>query len=883
MRNAISMFTLGRNGRFGNQIFQYFFMRVYAQQRGLNVQTPADWIGRRLYDLNDPPIREELPRWVDDKYEVADSPTLNLRQPLVNVDLWGYFQFPTSFYAPHRELFRSIFKPTASVRPILDAAWKKLQSRGKTIIGLHIRRGDYEDIHINPHHLIASNEMLRKWLREIWPLHEKPVLYLCSDALDRLLPEFAEFSPVTERDIGPGVDWAYYLLDFDMLCRCHVVGISNSTFSFVPCMLSEHSDEFYRPTFDGRMEKFDPWNALVLLRRSRQLDVAKSVAAIKEYQKQPRPEQAETAIRVARRDIVQAWLQTPGELLQAVMSTTLGKLHAALMDCKLRDEPPPAEYENWPEDQALKEKLKSAIAAGPSSNEFLPSLIAAQLILRAHELPLAVSFKAIPEWFQESFVKYLLEQPQVFYEIGETDHYHHFLSDWAGEILQRYREEPDAPRWRSAVIFVAQYMNMIPLYFAAGNVKEAHQRRAQIVESAIKLLGNQLDFMPIPRPKDRKHLRLGILAAHFGPQTETFHTLPYYEHVDRDRIELILFTPGPSDHPLQRYCVSRADRLVILKGEFSDEVNLIRREDLDVLVVGTNVGAQLNRITTLAAHRLARVQLTLFSSPVSTGLKHMDYYISGTLSETDQAQEHYTEKLVKLPGCGFCFQYTAGPQMEYPPQSRAECGLAADAVVFVSGANYYKIIPETINLWASIIAAVPNSVMLLYPFGPAWNDTYPFNPFLHQIYRVFAEHGLGTERLVVLHSQPHRAAVKECLKVCDIYLDSLRHAGGHSLVDPLEVGLPTISIEGPFLRSRHGAAMLRSLNIPELVAADEAEYQRLAVELGRNPELRQKRREQVIAAMRNNPPFLDSKKFGEQITPVYFQLRDEVLAAKQGK
>jgi predicted O-linked N-acetylglucosamine transferase (SPINDLY family) len=878
MRNAISMSSLGRNGRFGNQIFQYFFLRVYGLQRGLHVLTPEDWIGRRLYGLNDATIPEPWPTWIDDKYDIAESPTLNLRQSLVNVDLWGYFQFHTSFYAPHRDFFRSIFKPVAPVREVLDAAWEKLKSRGKTIIGLHIRRGDYEDLHQNPHHLIATTDMLRQWLREIWPRFEQPVLYLCSDALNQLLPEFKEFSPVTERDLGPGVDWAGYMVDFDMLCRCNVVGISNSTFSFLPCMLSEQGGEFYRPTFDGRMERFDPWNAPVLLRREKQLNVQAAVSAINDFKKQPRPDTCEVAIRTARREAVEAWWETPRELLERVMATTLGQIHAGLISVKVRDEPTPPDYADAAADLAVVEKLKQAIAAGPENPMFLQSLIAAPLMVRAHDLPLAKTLQPIPKWLQEYVLKYVAEQPQVFYEIGETDRYHHFLSDWISEVHRQYQEFPDLPRWQTALVLFAQIVNMIPLYFAAESVRQAHHRRAQLVEATLKFMGHQLEFVPGPRQTHRKKIRLGILAAHFGPQTETYHSLPYYEHIDREKFEVILLTPQVSEHPMHKYCASRADRVVGLQGGIPEQVATLRREDLDVMVVATNVGALLNKITPLAAHQVARVQVTLFSSPVTTGLQHMDYYISGTLSETADAQEHYTEKLIKLEGCGFCYQYKALPPPTATPQTRAEFGISPDAVVFASGANYYKVIPETINLWASIIAATENSVLLLYPFGPAWNDKYDFNPFLYQIYRVFAEHGLGSERLVVLHSQPDRTAVKECLKQCDIYLDSLRHAGGHSLVDPLEVGLPTISIEGPFLRSRHGAAILRSLNLPELVAKDEVDYKRLAVELGRDAPLRERRREQVNKAMRNNPEFLDSKKFAELIGPVYVRLFKDVMA-----
>ena len=52
-RGRISMSTLGRMGRFGNQIFQYGFLRLYGRIHGLQVEVP-DWVGRWLFDLDDP-------------------------------------------------------------------------------------------------------------------------------------------------------------------------------------------------------------------------------------------------------------------------------------------------------------------------------------------------------------------------------------------------------------------------------------------------------------------------------------------------------------------------------------------------------------------------------------------------------------------------------------------------------------------------------------------------------------------------------------------------------------------------------------------------------------------------------------------------------------
>jgi predicted O-linked N-acetylglucosamine transferase (SPINDLY family) len=145
-------------------------------------------------------------------------------------------------------------------------------------------------------------------------------------------------------------------------------------------------------------------------------------------------------------------------------------------------------------------------------------------------------------------------------------------------------------------------------------------------------------------------------------------------------------------------------------------------------------------------------------------------------------------------------------------------------------------------------------------------------PLREQLNKIFPGDGRENHRLRVMKTLPNRATVKEVLKLADVYLDSLRHAGGHSLIDPLEVGLPPVTVEGEFLRSRHGAAILRAIQAADLIAAEEADYIRRAIELGNDANLRQRWREHITREMKAGASFLDSRTFGAQMTEVYQRL-----------
>jgi len=190
----------------------------------------------------------------------------------------------------------------------------------------------------------------------------------------------------------------------------------------------------------------------------------------------------------------------------------------------------------------------------------------------------------------------------------------------------------------------------------------------------------------------------------------------------------------------------------------------------------------------------------------------------------------------------------------------------------MSGANFYKIIPELRETWAKIIAAVPNSVLVLYPFSPSWSNSYPALHFLKRMKTIFAKHDIEEHRLIVLDTLPNRADVKEYLRLGDVYLDAYPHSGSHSIIDALEVGLPPITLDGNSVRSKHGAALLRELQIDDLIVNTEESYVELAIALGMNSDLRKQKSDQIKQRMQENPRFFDSQDYSAQIGALFQKL-----------
>jgi hypothetical protein len=110
---VLTMSSIGQLGRFANQLFQYAFLRICAQQSGARVECPA-WVGQTLFGHQDAPISQRLPPEIEIKNrdveqslfdvvpafipyleKLADAQSSRigsdaLNTGLVNVDLWGF-------------------------------------------------------------------------------------------------------------------------------------------------------------------------------------------------------------------------------------------------------------------------------------------------------------------------------------------------------------------------------------------------------------------------------------------------------------------------------------------------------------------------------------------------------------------------------------------------------------------------------------------------------------------------------------------------------------------------------------------------------------------------------------------------------------------------
>jgi len=481
-------------------------------------------------------------------------------------------------------------------------------------------------------------------------------------------------------------------------------------------------------------------------------------------------------------------------------------------------------------------------------------------------LPISLDFDLVPDWFRASFLIHYLSSPRIFLLPGGSDACLSSISAIMSKILGGIAQNNPTDAAKEAFLSFIKMSNFIPLYFNESNLKSAYRLRAEIFEIFLRSNGRNIDHQPTALSASNRRLRVGVLANHFSPQTETYATIPFYRDLDRSKFEVILISCSKTNHPLEAACAKLADRMVFLPDPWEHAVDTIRLLGLDFLIIGSNVTAVCNKAMIISLHKLARIQIANICSPTTTGFSSIDYYMSGSLSEPDDAQMYYCEKLVRLNGPAHCYDYSLeAPVSSEETLSRAGLGIGPQDVVYVSGANFFKILPEVEEVWAQILSLTPGSRLILYPFNRNWSNSYPDEAFMRRLQSVLQRYDIATERVIVLRPAPSRADVLNRLAFCDIYLDSFPFSGATSLLDPLDAGLPAIVLDGTTFRGLVGPALLRSAGLADLIAADIQAYVDKAVRLGKEPQERARFRAMMREHAGHSAVFYDTKRFGQNV------------------
>lgn len=365
----------------------------------------------------------------------------------------------------------------------------------------------------------------------------------------------------------------------------------------------------------------------------------------------------------------------------------------------------------------------------------------------------------------------------------------------------------------------------VPFYLAyrLGNHRDRLARFADLSAD-----GKTWPAVALPRSKAAgTRLRLGVVSAHVRRHSVWDIVLKgLVRHLDRERFELTIYHLGAIEDDETAFAKAAVDHwrdAGSLAGS-TGWADLIARDGQDVLYypeIGMNPVCY-----QLAQQRLAPLQAAGWGHPVTTGIAAMDLFISGELIEPAQAQAHYREQLVRLPGTGCCttaFEVTA-----------QSCGLppewwAPDAApLFFIAQGVFKFDPAFDGLLVEIAQRI-GACRFVIPVGEQLQE--PAAQLAARLGAAFDDAGLDSERHLAFVPWMGEGAFRHALQVCTVFLDCPAFSGYTTAWKALHEGIPVVTWEGEFMRQRLAAGLLRRVGLEALVAGSAAAYVDLAVGL----------------------------------------------------
>jgi predicted O-linked N-acetylglucosamine transferase (SPINDLY family) len=409
-------------------------------------------------------------------------------------------------------------------------------------------------------------------------------------------------------------------------------------------------------------------------------------------------------------------------------------------------------------------------------------------------------------------------------------------ADKALAIYQRYHaEHPDD-------VSVASSIAMCSLYSDALSPPEVAQLHRENFAVLGKGARSRESFVRTPRVgadgKPRR-LRVGLVTAdfHFQHPVNIFMQ-PVLRELDRERIELSVYFTGISSDAQTLLAKSRAEHWV--EATALNDSQLARRIDEDEIDVLMDLSGHTghNRMR-MFAQRAAPVQMTYLGYPGSTGVPNMDWLLGDAVVTTEGSDDLYSEKVWRLPGTVFCY----APEEDYPHPNFTQAH-AKRPLTFGSFNNVPKLTPHTLRLWARILAALPDSRLLLK--APSFSDLAAIAAFSE---RLTAE-GIAPQRVEFRGPVGLTEMMAEYADV-DIALDPVPYNGGTTSLQALWMGAPVVVKAGGHFVSRMGASFMTAAGIADWVADDDDAYVAIAVAKGQDRkgllQLKRTLRERLLA------------------------------------
>lgn len=337
----------------------------------------------------------------------------------------------------------------------------------------------------------------------------------------------------------------------------------------------------------------------------------------------------------------------------------------------------------------------------------------------------------------------------------------------------------------------------------------------------------------VGEPVKQDLYKVAILSSFLRSHTVGYLCRGLIEHLDRSRFHVTLLRSPvlPLHDPVAPEIAACADEVIDLPDSLPAARTMVANVKADLLYF-PEIGME-DLVYFLAFARSAPVQVMGWGHPVTSGIPNMDVFLSVADMEPDDAQDHYSERLITTERLSLC---VSKPGIASGESDKSQFGIDPDAPAYLCAQSLFKIHPEFDSVFASLLSQDETARLYFIEIGTHSDDV-----FMDRLSKVVK----GDMDRVKLLKRVRSEDFVALLKSADVLLDVPHWAGGKTSLESLAAGTPVVHWPGSFMRGRHTLAFYKRLDVMDCVVQDAESYVSTAIRLVHDTEFRTSVRDRI--------------------------------------
>ena len=381
------------------------------------------------------------------------------------------------------------------------------------------------------------------------------------------------------------------------------------------------------------------------------------------------------------------------------------------------------------------------------------------------------------------------------------------------DIIENYQDKIDENK-KFITYDLNKLTNFIPptifsTTFYLDNPKNLLERYYKIFNKITDNYNIPKLFSP-PISKNKK-IKIGFASSIFRKHTITKLYKNWIIKLDKDRFDIYIIDLNSEIDKTYDEITNNAIETIRTNKNLEENISYIRSKKLDYIIYLDN---HISREASLLYNfRLSSKQAVTWGHPVTSGSKHIDFFLTSELMENSFSEKKYTEKLIKLKNISINYEK---PNIKI--DNKIKNYFDDNFINILNLQSLHKFQPYEDKVYAEILNK--NSKIILYFIESGIkNHSQIFKSRICQ----FLTNKNFQERIKFLPRCDNNTFYNY-INFSSYIFDCLSWSGGNTHLEALAFDKPIITMEGKSLKQNHTFGFLRRINQKNLITHSEKEF-----------------------------------------------------------